>query len=324
MRRLIRRRLGEERGAVAVMVALLLVPLLGFAAIAVDVAAVHAERQALRNGADAAALAIATDCARDACGDTVRTATTLVGANSGSVGATLATPTVQVNGPTVTLTATAAQQHWFAPMIGVESSTVGATSTAAWTGMNRATAVLPLAISWCEYQARTLGDPVRGSRHRVVALFSGGRNSCAGPTGTAVPGGFAWVDTDPGQGCQATSTVGELLTEHRAFSIINSVPRACWDSAYLNGLIGDTIYIPVFDQKGGRGTDTWYRVYGYAAFQLNGYASGPLFWILSSLGIDPGLQGFFTTSVELSDAPVPPSAPDLGARSVFLTERNPQ
>ena len=50
-------RLRDERGAVAVMVALLMVPLIGFAAIAIDVAAMWSERQQLQNGADAGALA---------------------------------------------------------------------------------------------------------------------------------------------------------------------------------------------------------------------------------------------------------------------------
>ena len=52
----------DERGASAVLVAILLVPLLGFAAIALDVGALYVERGQLQNGADAAALAIAQDC----------------------------------------------------------------------------------------------------------------------------------------------------------------------------------------------------------------------------------------------------------------------
>ena len=54
-----------ERGAVSVVVALLLVVLLSFGAIAVDVGMLYAERTQLRNGADAAALAMAQKCSRD-------------------------------------------------------------------------------------------------------------------------------------------------------------------------------------------------------------------------------------------------------------------
>jgi Flp pilus assembly protein TadG len=59
LRRRARTRLSGERGATAVVVALLLVPLLGFAAIAVDIGAVYAERARLQTAADAAALAVA-------------------------------------------------------------------------------------------------------------------------------------------------------------------------------------------------------------------------------------------------------------------------
>jgi Flp pilus assembly protein TadG len=55
----------RERGAISIMVAVLMVTLLGFAAIAVDVGMLHAERTQLRNGADAAALAIAQKCAHN-------------------------------------------------------------------------------------------------------------------------------------------------------------------------------------------------------------------------------------------------------------------
>ena len=74
-------RLRDERGAVAVMVALLMVPLIAFAAIAIDVAAMWSERQQLQTAADAGALAIAQDCARGACGDPAETAESLAVAN---------------------------------------------------------------------------------------------------------------------------------------------------------------------------------------------------------------------------------------------------
>ena len=60
----------DERGAVAIIVALVMVVLLGFAAIAVDISAMWAEKRQLQNGADAGALAIAQDCAKGACGST--------------------------------------------------------------------------------------------------------------------------------------------------------------------------------------------------------------------------------------------------------------
>ncbi len=57
---------GSDNGAVSVLVAILLGAgvLLGMGALVIDVGAIHAERRELQNGADAAALAIAQECAK--------------------------------------------------------------------------------------------------------------------------------------------------------------------------------------------------------------------------------------------------------------------
>jgi Flp pilus assembly protein TadG len=55
----LKRRLRGERGAAAVVLSLLMVPMLGFAAIAVDIGSLYAERARLQVGADAAAIAVA-------------------------------------------------------------------------------------------------------------------------------------------------------------------------------------------------------------------------------------------------------------------------
>ena len=51
--------------------------MLGFAAIAVDVGALYAERARLQVAADAAAIAVAQDCSRGNCGDMLATAQAL-------------------------------------------------------------------------------------------------------------------------------------------------------------------------------------------------------------------------------------------------------
>ena len=55
--------LDDERGVSLIFVAILLPVLFGFAVFAVDAAALYEERRELQNGADAAVLAIAEDCA---------------------------------------------------------------------------------------------------------------------------------------------------------------------------------------------------------------------------------------------------------------------
>ena len=55
----------RERGGIAVIVALLMVVLLGFAAIAIDVAKLYSERAQLQNGSDSVALMLAQKCAKN-------------------------------------------------------------------------------------------------------------------------------------------------------------------------------------------------------------------------------------------------------------------
>jgi Flp pilus assembly protein TadG len=69
VRQLLRRR---ERGAVAILLTVLLGTgvLLGVAALVIDVGNLYAERGQLQNGADAAAMVVANDCAAGSCDDT--------------------------------------------------------------------------------------------------------------------------------------------------------------------------------------------------------------------------------------------------------------
>ena len=78
-------KLGRERGAVAVLVAIVLGTgvLMGMAALVIDVGGIYSERGQLQNGADAAALAIAGSCASPAgCGDVWQTARRYANANA--------------------------------------------------------------------------------------------------------------------------------------------------------------------------------------------------------------------------------------------------
>ena len=151
----LRRRAGDERGATAVLVSLLLVPMLGFAAIAVDVGALYAERARLQIAADAAALAVAQDCARGNCGDMLATARALVTANDGEASA--AQPVLSSDPLSVTVEGSTPKEHWFAPVIGHDSTAVSAVATVGWGGPSGGTSVLPLIFSWCSFQAQTNG-----------------------------------------------------------------------------------------------------------------------------------------------------------------------
>jgi Flp pilus assembly protein TadG len=312
--RRVRGRLAEERGAAAVIVALLLVPMLGFTAIAVDIGAVYAERARLQVAADAAALAVAQDCARGSCGNMLATATALVAANDAGVSTA---PPVLSQAPTrVTVTGGKPTRHWFAPVIGIESTQVSASATVAWGAPGAGTAVLPLTFSWCEFAQQTHGGLPSSTAVRTI-YFTKTSNTvgCTGPSNLVVPGGFAYVDTDPGR-CQATSALDDRLTSKTG----NSVPSAC-STGDFSAWVGRTVLLPLFDQSGDTGTNAWYRVLGYAAFRITGYSLGGQYKTSPApcSGNDRCLAGYFTRFVDLSDRfTYTDDGPDLGASILRL------
>ena len=311
---LVRGRLAEERGASAVIVALLLVPMLGFTAIAVDIGKVYAERARLQVAADAAALAVAQDCARGNCGNMLATASALVAANDPDV--STAPPVLSSNPTSVTVTGDKPTQHWFAPVIGIDSTQVSATATVAWGAPGAGSAVLPITFSWCEFSQQTHGGlPSSTTEHTIYFTKTSNTVGCTGPSNLVVPGGFAYIDTDPGR-CQASSAIGN----HMMSKTGNSVPSDCAPLDF-SAWVGKTVLLPLFDDSGLTGTNAWYRVFGYAAFRITGYSLGGQYKTSPAPcgGNDRCLSGYFTRFVDLSERFTwTNDGPDLGASILRL------
>jgi Flp pilus assembly protein TadG len=305
---LFRGRLSDERGATAVIFALILVPVLGFAALAVDIGSLYAEQARLQVAADAAALAVAGDCARGACGDMLATARSLVVANDGA--ASTAQPVLTTNPLSVTVTGRTPVQHWFAPVIGHDSTAVSATSTVAWGAPGGGTAALPLVFSWCEWSAQTGGAMPSTTTERTIMLPKTSGTGCTGPGNKFLSGGFGWLTTDGGSTCKATSRVGNWFTSETG----NNPSKGCSPGA-IDALVGRTVLLPVFDQTTGGGSGGQYHVFGYVAFKLTGYYfAGQYKGTKACSGSDRCVRGYFTRFVEPSDTFFYDStAPSMGA-----------
>jgi len=340
-------RVEKERGALAVVVALLMVPLIGFAAISIDVAALHAERQQLQIGADAAALAVAQQCAEAAgtsCGDYMGTANTFAVANAkhGDAVATILTPSLSPNTGEVTVRAAGTSQHWFAPVLNeaYTENKIFAEATASW--MARAGGnSLPIAMSLCEIQrlvnasdptfifnsatnkfesAAPTGNPVEISLPHPSEKDPA-KTGCI-PSGSPhyIPAGFGWI-TDSLAGCEVYTEVGKNIGSDTG----NSRPSACTD-AYLKGLVDakEPVAIPIFNEAGGTGSGGYYKVYGYVGFRLTGFEfnGSKNYKYGASCDAKGGTQcivGIFENLVDLNGI-IKPGAPDLGVSSVRLTK----
>ncbi|PWW24846.1 Flp pilus assembly protein TadG [Geodermatophilus normandii] len=319
LRARVRRRLAGERGAAAVVLSVLLVPLLGFTAIAVDLGALYADRARLQVAADAAALAVARDCARGACGDMQATAQELVDANSvadAGAGAATAAPPLLRSAPTrVTVTGSAPREHWFAPVIGHDASAVSATATVTWGAPSGGTAMLPLIFSWCEWLAQTGGGMPSTTTQRTIVLPKKSDTGCTGPSRMFVPGGFGWLQSDGGNTCRATTRIGSRYDSEPG----NNPSQGC-SVGDVASLVGRTVLLPIFDESGGTGSGAWYEVHGYAAFTITGYHFGGQYDSGQPCrGEDRCIRGYFTRFVDASGAfDTSTDAPDLGAAILRL------
>lgn len=329
-------RLSNDRGAVAVIVAVLMVPLLGFAAISIDMAATHAEKQQLQTGADAAALAIAQDCARKDCSNRDDTARQFVELNS-----TAEDPKVSAtrySSGKVTVTADSTRQHWFAPVLGINESDIQTSANAGWGSPGGGRAAMPLVFSWCSFKAQTGGGIPSNTNQQTISLPKKATDECTGPSGNPVPGGFGWIVQSSGQGCSATTRIGERVGSDTGNNI------KC-TSAQLAALRYKTLLLPIYEDHSQRGCDAkgnekpkdkdrckggsnaWYEVHAYAAFTLTGYFFGNNEnWNITQPKSEDQckpnnycIQGFFTQMHDRDpNFDYDASAPNLGASAVFL------
>jgi Flp pilus assembly protein TadG len=282
VRRLNRLRMNHngERGAVSVVVALLLVALLGFGAIAVDVGMLYAERTQLSNGADAAALAIAERCAKNAsdpdCSTNSALARSYANANANDNLSNIKSTVLDKTNRIVTVTAGAQETGkapnkvslFFARALGMASTEVNAPSTVVWGSPVAGRTAFPLAFSVCQVK-----DSIGGA---LQLLQDHGVNQNAdclyGPSGAAVEGGFGWLVQDTGVcGGSINIAVNEGGSDPG-----NNAPNNC--SATLQKWADDitagrdvTVLLPVYTSVTGTGNGALYHLISFAAFRVKGW-----------------------------------------------------
>lgn len=331
------------------IVALLLVPLIGFAALAIDVAAIHTEKQQLQMSADAAALAVAQDCAGGDCGPSpVATAQSYATWNQqpdgDDVAAEILTPALTPFTGEVVVRTTGVQEHWFAPVLDDEfaDSTINAEATAQW-GTFGGGKTLPLIFSLCKiydlaqkvdgfsYDAVTKTFAYEGeSSITVIELQHPSDSSKIGSTMTdldcsqqGMPGGFSWIVPDSSGVCSATTSVDSIEYNYPG----NVGPSGC-TATYLREVVdGGAIPLPIYDKASEGGANGEFVVFGYVGFDLTGLflktQAGPAVEIGDTTGCKKGngycLVGKFT-DYEAPSGDTDPNAPNLGTTIVRLVK----
>ncbi|WP_294179704.1 pilus assembly protein TadG-related protein [uncultured Schumannella sp.] len=311
MRRLIARLTRDDTGASAILIGLLMIPLLGGLAISVDVGMLYSERAQLQNGADAAALAVGADCAdAGGCSQSVSIANQFADLNTVDGSAFAFNPTFPTS-TSATVVARTEQadggigvRHPFAQFLGFTETTVTAEATVEW-GSPRAGYVLPLALSYCEFENADL---------EVRTLIQYDTNKpCKGPIGQPIAGGFGWLDQLPDR-CEAFVDLDDPLVGSDPG---NDPPKNCED--LFQTLEGTTVLIPVYDcsyaankpgdcSNGVNGQKGVYRIWAFAAFYVtgwkfsgngNGIMHNPDPLAPACTGNCRGIQGYFQEWVEV-------------------------
>lgn len=287
----------DERGAVAVTVALLIIPLLVCFAFVVDAGILHWEKGQLQNGADAAALAVGQDCAAEGTSclsgaDALATSMAGSNANDGQASTEFDELTVNASSGTVRVTATTLNdegstiRHPFASMVAPSSSTMTASAAVEW-GSPVSGTTIPLAVAECELTRHfDPGTQVAGAPFILELISSsgggggggggkgGGKGGGSGPVDCApgYPGGFGWLD---GDNCVIDVEVGVAVPGVPGAS--DTKAGDCPDD-YLSDLLGETVLIPLYDAytPGSAGSHGSYSISRFAAFLITGHniASG--------------------------------------------------
>lgn len=326
----------NEKGAATIIVAGMMVVLLGFAALAVDVGALYAEKAQLQNGADAAALAIATDCAHGTCGNTSSTGNQFANnnANDNASGAAVSFPAATKVRVVTNARDSSGQNSFslfFARIFGMDTTPVDAVAEASWGAPSRAT-TLPWTVSECVFkkylspaQLASLnstgtfsGDPIPTHvtlRYDTNAPTVGG---CAAQNGYQ-PGGFGWLDTN--SGCSTDINISAIVMGQPG----NHFPNGATCNTVLAHIMDEPALIPLFKTAAQNGNKTKYTLIGFAAFQVTGYKFD------GGQRLDPAapacngncraLQGYFKRFVSLEEGmTLSGGTPNYGASVVTLTE----
>lgn len=284
----------RDRGIILVWFAAFAVVLLGSGALAIDMGALWSERRQLQNGADAAALAVAVDCAKTACTQSQSIALTYARLNSADNESTVTlcgrgaglTPCTPVpNGASTAIGyVQALTSTWnpgnggssnqvrfvFAPILDAlqVGQTVRASSTVIWGALNTAT-VLPMIISKCAFNPAWIAtDGSLSIPNTQIVVRVNTEDNC----GPNWPSGFDFLK-DSTNNCGSIPiqiVAGGAILDAGSEGILprcRPVIKALYDG-------GQTFVLPVAKSRTRPGSNSTYTADGFASFKLCGYALG--------------------------------------------------
>ncbi len=273
-----RDRVKDESGVVSVLVAAAILALVGFLALVVDMGAVYVAKRELSQASDAAALAAAQEVARGSAGCPA-VALDYLTANS---------PEAQLedcqhdaidpydnnpydNDREVEVIATRDVPLMFAAILGRNTVTIRAASEAEFGPLRSSTGLRPFGL--CTASPAFLAWQASGHSSTQVFRVSYTKASPQ-DCGTAVPGNWGLLDFDGGS--NSTNTLRSWVID--GYPGVVSVPAwhdgdpgAFSNALDIHTIVGETVYLPVFDVATGSGANSSFHVEGIVAVTIVGY-----------------------------------------------------
>lgn len=320
----------SERGTVSVITAASLVVLLGFAALAIDVGMLYQKRAELQSGADAAALAIAQDCAqgRTACSTPVDAAQGLANANAKNGSAAVDEASVSISEQSVDVRIATGDEKGVAPLsmafaraLDKKSAIVRASSAAQWGAVKKGPAQLSIAFAQCEVDAK-FDDGL------VLVGMQDNSNKAACPSGTTgSAGGFGWyklAKNDSTPACGADVSVSVVVAADTGANL----PSVCDDvlAQIKSGALDNILLFPVYQNVSGTGANAEYTITAWVAFEVLGwkFTSNEEYNYPACTGssntCNKGIYGRFVEYVTLDDYELSIQPPSNGLAVVELTD----
>jgi hypothetical protein len=262
----------RERGAVIVIVAVTMTVSIGAAAFAVDLGGAWASQRRLHTATDAAALAVANEYAANNDVSCINVADSFVDANDTEAEVTACEPHDNGGSGYVTVSAERPVDFHFAGVLGIDSTDVASSTTAAYGSPLAIIGLRPIAV--CVYFPAIqewLNEPdgPLGPSEPIRIPFTKEDLGCEN-----APGNWEWLDIDGGGG-GANELAYDLRNGSEESVTIPGViePKTGRVSSVdddLNYLFENEIEfpIPLFNLKEGTGNNTLYHAVGVATVKL--------------------------------------------------------
>ncbi|HSS81626.1 MAG TPA: pilus assembly protein TadG-related protein [Gaiellaceae bacterium] len=299
----------SDRGQATVLTLVLLVVLLGMAALVLDIGSWYRADRETQSAADAAALAGAEALPSDPANANTL-AVQYVAKNGGGTSGVTVSNGLAAN-DTVKVTLARPATGVFTRLFGVDSVTVGSHATARASLMDQAKYVAPVGVN-------LLHPKLKGS---PSCPCFGSANLTTLPLGkTGAPGAFDLINIDGSRGGTGPPTLADWvlhgLNGYMALGNYYSDPGAKWNSSQvgsaLDQRIGTELLFPVYDTLVGNGANAQYHVVGWVGFHLTAHTEH---------GSSGSLTGWFTEVVWTGIAVTKATGePNLGARVVNLID----